>query len=57
VAYWAHAGGFVAGFLLTLPLWLRLGGTAFWAKTEGHPPHPARQYRFERTGVPPVRRK
>ncbi|MCU0853675.1 MAG: rhomboid family intramembrane serine protease [Rhodobacteraceae bacterium] len=57
VAYWAHAGGFVAGFLLTLPLWLRRGGTAFWDRTEGHPPHPARQYRFARTGVPPVRRR
>jgi membrane associated rhomboid family serine protease len=57
VAYWAHAGGFVAGFLLTLPLWLRRGGTAFWTQTDGHPPHPARQYRFERTSVPPVRRK
>jgi membrane associated rhomboid family serine protease len=57
VAYWAHAGGFIAGFLLTLPLWLRRGGTAFWAQTEGHPPHPARPYRFERTSVPPVRRK
>jgi membrane associated rhomboid family serine protease len=57
VAYWAHAGGFVAGFLLALPLWLRLGGTAFWVQTDGHPPHPARPYRFERTSVPPVRRK
>jgi membrane associated rhomboid family serine protease len=57
VAYWAHAGGFVAGFLLTLPLWLRRGGTDYWTRTEGHPPHPAARYRFQRTGVPPVRRK
>jgi membrane associated rhomboid family serine protease len=57
VAYWAHAGGFIAGFVLTLPLWLRRGGTAFWARTEGHPPHPARAYRFARTSVPPVRRR
>jgi membrane associated rhomboid family serine protease len=57
VAYWAHAGGFVAGFLLTLPLWLRRGGTGYWTRTEGHPPHPAARYRFQRTGVPPVRRK
>jgi membrane associated rhomboid family serine protease len=57
VAYWAHAGGFVAGFLLTLPVWLRRGGTAFWTRTEGHPPHPAARYRFERTTVPRVRRK
>jgi membrane associated rhomboid family serine protease len=57
VAYWAHAGGFIAGFLLTLPLWLRRGGTAFWTRTAGHPPHPEARYRFQRTGVPPVRRK
>jgi membrane associated rhomboid family serine protease len=57
VAYWAHAGGFVAGFVLTLPLWLRRGGPAFWTRTEGHPPHPEARYRFRKTGVPPVRRK
>jgi membrane associated rhomboid family serine protease len=57
VAYWAHAGGFVAGFVLTLPLWLRLGGPGYWTRTEGHPPHPGAQYRFQRTGVPLVRRK
>lgn len=57
VAYWAHAGGFVAGFLLTLPVWLRRGGAAFWARTAGHPPHPEARYRFQRTTVPRVRRK
>jgi membrane associated rhomboid family serine protease len=57
VAYWAHAGGFVAGLVLTLPLWLRRGGPAFWSRTEGHPPHPEAHYRFQRTSVPPVRRK
>ncbi|MEI4485019.1 rhomboid family intramembrane serine protease [Frigidibacter sp. MR17.14] len=41
VAYWAHAGGFVAGALLVLPLWLRRGGPRFWARTQGAPPHPA----------------
>ena len=40
VAYWAHAGGFIAGFLLTIPVFLRLGGTAFWNRTHGHPDHP-----------------
>lgn len=30
VAYWAHTGGFAVGFLLTVPLWLHLGGPAFW---------------------------
>jgi membrane associated rhomboid family serine protease len=57
VAYWAHAGGFVAGFALTLPVWLRRGGPAFWSRTEGHPPHPEARYRFQRSSVPPVRRK
>ena len=40
VAYWAHAGGFLAGAALTLPLWLRRGGPGFWARFHGHPPHP-----------------
>ena len=39
VAYWAHAGGFVAGVVLALPLWLKRGGPAFWSATHGHPPH------------------
>ena len=57
VAYWAHAGGFIAGFLLTLPLFLRLGGMAFWNRTHGHPDHPEARYRFSRTNVPTVRRR
>ena len=40
VAYWAHAGGFVAGIVLAIPLFLRLGGTTFWSRNHGHPPHP-----------------
>lgn len=40
IAYWAHAGGFVAGTVLALPRFLRLGGTGFWARTRGCPPHP-----------------
>jgi hypothetical protein len=32
VAYWAHAGGFVAGVLLMLPVFLRRGGPAYWAR-------------------------
>lgn len=39
VAYWAHAGGFIAGLVLILPAWLKRGGPAFWARTHGHPPH------------------
>lgn len=44
VAYWAHAGGFVVGFLLLIPFWLRRGGQTFWRQTEGHPPHPEARY-------------
>ncbi len=57
VAYWAHAGGFVAGLALTVPLWLRRGGPAYWTRTEGHPPHPDAQYRFAKSSVPTVRRR
>ncbi len=55
VAYWAHAGGFVIGFLWVLPLWLRRGGPAYWQRTHGHPPHPEAQYR--RTHIPTVKRR
>ncbi|MEL6452344.1 MAG: rhomboid family intramembrane serine protease [Pseudomonadota bacterium] len=54
VAYWAHAGGFVAGLILTLPLWLRLGGPGFWRRTDGHPPHP--EARYDTSRIPKVRR-
>ncbi|MEM7074424.1 MAG: rhomboid family intramembrane serine protease [Pseudomonadota bacterium] len=57
VAYWAHAGGFVAGILLTLPLFLKLGGPRFWNRTHGHPPHPETRYRYVRTSVPKVSRR
>lgn len=39
VAYWAHVGGFIVGLLLILPVWLKLGGTEFWKKTNYHPPN------------------
>lgn len=55
VAYWAHAGGFVIGFLATLPYWLGLGGTGFWRRTDGHPDHPEATYR--RSSIPVVRRR
>jgi membrane associated rhomboid family serine protease len=54
VAYWAHAGGFVLGLLLTIPLWLRRGGQDFWQRTNGAPPHPEARYR---SAVPLVRRR
>ena len=55
VAFWAHAGGFVAGIVLTLPVWLRRGGAGFWNRTHGQPPHPEITYR--RSSIPPVRRR
>ena len=54
VAYWAHAGGFVAGFVLAFPLFLRRGGPAFWRVTHGQPPHPPIEYAPSR--IPQVRR-
>lgn len=56
VAYWAHAGGFLAGLALTLPVWLRRGGTGYWQATEGHPPHPETQFEAARSAVPLIRR-
>ncbi|MEM7295695.1 MAG: rhomboid family intramembrane serine protease [Pseudomonadota bacterium] len=55
VAYWAHAGGFVLGFLAAIPAWLARGGTAFWGRTHGHPPHPEAVYR--RSPIPRVPRR
>lgn len=55
VAYWAHAGGFIAGLALTLPLFLRRGGPGFWTRTDGHPPHPAAVY--SATRIPRVTRR
>lgn len=57
VAYWAHAGGFIAGFVMTFPLWLRLGGPAFWNRTHGQPPHPEAQYKIAPSRIPTVRRR
>ncbi len=56
VAYWAHAGGFAAGLILTLPIWLRRGAAGYWRRTEGHPPHPDAEYKWVRTRVPRVHR-
>lgn len=55
VAYWAHSGGFIVGVLLTVPLFLRLGGPRYWARTDGHPPHPEAEYSQSR--IPRIRRK
>ncbi|WP_158971045.1 rhomboid family intramembrane serine protease [Chachezhania sediminis] len=56
IAYWAHTGGFVVGFLLTVPIWLRLGGPGFWTRTAGHPAHPQAEYRFSQSRIPKVPR-
>lgn len=59
VAYWAHAGGFVAGVLLVLPAWLRRGGPAYWTTWHGKPPHAEVEYvmdRSRRSPIPKVRR-
>jgi membrane associated rhomboid family serine protease len=56
VAYFAHLGGFAAGVVLTLPLWLGRGGTAFWNRTHGVPPHPEAGYEISRSRIPTVRR-
>ncbi|MEP6065610.1 MAG: rhomboid family intramembrane serine protease [Paracoccaceae bacterium] len=55
VAYWAHAGGFIAGLLFAVPLWLRRGGKRFWSTHHGAPPHPEAQYTQSR--IPKVRHK
>ncbi|MCY4300177.1 MAG: rhomboid family intramembrane serine protease [Aestuariivita sp.] len=56
IAYWAHAGGFVAGLFLTIPLWLRLGAKSFWTRNDGHPPHAEATYRYVTSRIPKVRR-
>ncbi|ATG47558.1 rhomboid family intramembrane serine protease [Celeribacter ethanolicus] len=55
VAHLAHVGGFVAGVVLALPLWLRLGGPIYWQRTHGRPVHAAARY--ARSSVPIVRRR
>ncbi len=57
VAYWAHIGGFIAGFILTLPVWLRQGGTRYWNQYHGRPPHPEAEYELTPTRIPRVRRR
>ena len=57
VAYLAHAGGFAAGVLLTLPWWLRRGGPRQWRRTHGHPPHPATPVGERPSSIPTVRRR
>jgi len=53
-AYWAHVGGFIAGLIMSIPMWLQRGGPKFWNQTDGHPPHPETQY--STSSVPLVRK-
>jgi membrane associated rhomboid family serine protease len=57
VAYWAHAGGFIVGFLLVVPAWLRRGAQGYWQKTGGHPDHPEAKYKLSQSRIPVVRRR
>ena len=57
VAYWAHVGGFAAGVILSLPVWLRRGAGAYWSETGGAPPHPAAEYKISRSSIPRVPRR
>lgn len=57
VAYWAHAGGFIAGLVLTLPAWLRRGAGDYWQATRGRPPHPASEFEAARSNIPLVPRR
>ncbi|MDR0809665.1 MAG: rhomboid family intramembrane serine protease [Gemmobacter sp.] len=53
VAYWAHAGGFLSGLALALPVWLRGGGPAYWSRSGGAPPSPA----YAPSRIPLIRRR
>ena len=55
VAYLAHAGGFVAGIVMSLPVWLRRGAGGFWRANAGRPPHPGIDYSPSR--IPVIRRR
>jgi membrane associated rhomboid family serine protease len=59
VAYWAHAGGFLAGLVLMLPVFIRRGGPDYWRATHGKPPHEEVEYvvsRARHSPIPSVKR-
>lgn len=56
VAYWAHAGGFLAGLVLVLPRWWRMGGPDYWTRWHGMPPHAEVAYVMDRTRKSPIPR-
>jgi len=57
VAYWAHAGGFVAGLVMASRTLMRLGGRAFWSRTEGRPPHAPAEYKLSKSSIPKIPRR
>ena len=57
VAYWAHAGGFLGGLILTLPVWLRRGAGGFWQRNDGRPPHPETDFKAARSNIPVIPRR
>jgi membrane associated rhomboid family serine protease len=57
VAYWAHTGGFLVGLVLTVPVWIRRGGVAYWGRNHGQPPHPKAAYKLVKSGIPRVPRR
>lgn len=56
VAYWAHAGGFVAGVIAALPYFILQGGPNFWSRNDMHPPHPEAEG-FRMSSIPKVPRR
>lgn len=56
VAYWAHAGGFMIGFVAAVPMWLARGGTGFWRRNHGQPPHPQATYKLSPSRIPKIGR-
>jgi membrane associated rhomboid family serine protease len=56
VAYWAHAGGFLGGLAMAIPVLLWRGGTQFWQRTKGHPQHPPAVYPTTKSAIPKVPR-
>ena len=57
VAYWAHVGGFAAGLVLTVPVWLRRGAAGYWQETKGRPPHPGTDFAAARSNIPIIPRR
>jgi membrane associated rhomboid family serine protease len=57
VAYWAHIGGFFGGIVLSIPIFVKLGGPSFWSRTEGHPPNPVAQYPLTASTIPKLPRR